>query len=181
MRNDGTIVRTLSAPMAGVNAAVRWWDTSEILAHCTKEASSVSQLWTVPLDGAAPTALTALNSGQGDDPGFKGDLGDGVAWDLPGGTFLQSAGACGTMFLSRLTADGHTHAGERARDPRQRASRGRERRQAGTPRQGGLRVAVQTRWSPTTHHQLLNRAARPTRQRWWCHRSDPLFGTELAR
>jgi TolB protein len=62
----------------------------------------------VPLDGSAPTALTAVNSGQGDDPGFGGDLGDGVAWQLPGGVFLQSAGACGSMFLSRLTADGHT-------------------------------------------------------------------------
>ena len=73
-----------------------------------RSASSASQLWTVPLDGSAPTALTALNSGQGDDPGFKGDLGDGIAWQLPSGTFLQSAGACGTMFLSRLTPDGHT-------------------------------------------------------------------------
>jgi hypothetical protein len=27
---------------------------------------------------------------------------------LPSGTFLQSIGACGTVFLSRLTPDGHT-------------------------------------------------------------------------
>ena len=62
--NDGTIVRTLVAPMSD--------------GECS-----------------APTALTALNSGQGDDPGFKGDLGDGIAWQLPSGTFLQSATACG--------------------------------------------------------------------------------------
>ena len=37
------------------------------------------QLWEVPLDGGAPTALTAVNSGQEDDPGFGGDIGDGVA------------------------------------------------------------------------------------------------------
>ena len=109
MRNDGTIVRTLAAPMPdGECRAVRWWTESVVLTHCAKEASSASQLWKVPLDGSAPTALTALNSGQGDNPGFKGDLGDGAAWQLPGGIFLQSAGACGTMFVSRLTADGHT-------------------------------------------------------------------------
>ena len=60
------------------------------------------------MDGGTSTALTALNSGQGDDPEFGSDLGDGIAWELPSGTFLQSAGACGTAFLSRLTADGHT-------------------------------------------------------------------------
>ena len=109
MGNDGTIVRTLSAPMSdGECRAVRWWSTNVVLAQCTKDRGSGSQLWTVPLDGSAPNALTALNSGQGDDPGFKGDLGDGIAWQLPSGTFLQSAGACGTMFLSRLTPDGHT-------------------------------------------------------------------------
>lgn len=109
MRNDGTIVRTLAAPMSdGECRAVRWWSADVVLSQCTKKAGSASQLWTVPLDGSAPTALTALNSGQGDDPGFKGDYGDGIAWQLPSGTFLQSAGACGTMFLSRLTPDGHT-------------------------------------------------------------------------
>ena len=55
----------------------------------------------MPVDGGTPTALTAVNSGQEDDPGFGGDIGDGIAWELPSGTFLQSAGACGTVFLSR--------------------------------------------------------------------------------
>lgn len=109
MRNDGTIVRTLATPMPdGSCRAVRWWTDDVVLTQCTEDRGSGSQLWTVPLDGSTPTALTALNSGQGEDPGFKGDLGDGVAWQLPSGTFLQSAGACGTMFLSRLTPDGHT-------------------------------------------------------------------------
>jgi hypothetical protein len=88
--------------------AVRWWTPAVILVHCSVEQSSAGQLWEVPLDGGAPTALTAVNSGQEDDPGFGGDLGDGVAWQLPSGTFLQSAGACGSMFLSRLTPDMHT-------------------------------------------------------------------------
>ena len=109
MDNDGTAERVLPSPMPNAYcSAVRWWTPTVILAHCTLEHSSAGQLWKVPLDGAASTALTAVNSGQRDDPGFGGDLGDGVAWQLPSGTFLQSAGACGTMFLSRLTADGHT-------------------------------------------------------------------------
>jgi hypothetical protein len=109
MGNDGLIQHTVPAPMAdGKCRAVRWWSADVVLTQCTEDHSFGSQLWTVPLDGSAPTALTAVNSGSGDDPGFKGDLGDGIAWQLPGGTFLQSAGPCGTSFLSRLTPDGHT-------------------------------------------------------------------------
>jgi hypothetical protein len=109
MSNDGKIVRTLPSPMPKAQCSpVRWWTSTVILANCTAERSSESQLWEVPVDGGAPTALTAVNSGQEDDPGFSGDIGDGVAWQLPSGTFLQSTGACGTMFLSRLTPDMHT-------------------------------------------------------------------------
>jgi len=106
--NDGTILRTLPAPMPNALCRpVRWWTPTVMLTHCTKEGSSASQLWEVPLDGGSPTALTAVNSGQQDDPGFAG-IDDGIAWKLPSGTYLESAGACGTMFLSRLTPDGHT-------------------------------------------------------------------------
>jgi TolB protein len=107
--NDGTILRTVPTPMANADCApVRWWAAEVVLARCSAEHGSATQLWRVPIDGGTPTPLTALNSGQGDDPGFGGDLGDGSAWELPSGTFLQSTGACGTAFLSRLTADGHT-------------------------------------------------------------------------
>jgi hypothetical protein len=109
MGNDGNIVRTLPTPMPNADCApVRWWAPTVVLASCSAEHGSGSQLWTVPTDGGAPTALTAVNSGQGDDPGFGNDLGAGIAWELPSGTFLQSPGACGTAFLSRLTPDGHT-------------------------------------------------------------------------
>ena len=54
------------------------------------------------------TPLTAVNPGNESDPGFGKDLGDTDAWQLPSGTFLQSMGACGSMFLSRLTPDMHT-------------------------------------------------------------------------
>ena len=63
----------------------------------------------MPIDGGAPTALTAVNSGQrATIQGSGNDCDNSIAWQLPSGTFLQSAGACGTAFLSRLTADGHT-------------------------------------------------------------------------
>lgn len=105
--NDGTIIRTLKSPMPkGRCSPVRWWTSTVILANCSADAGG--QLWEMPLDGGAPTALTAVNSGQGDDPGFAGDYGDGIAWQLPSGTFLQTAGACGTIHLSRLTPDMHT-------------------------------------------------------------------------
>lgn len=107
MGNDGRIIRTLPTPMAKAECAPsRWWTPTVILAHCTNDAGG--QLWKVPVDGSTPIALTAVNSGQGDDPGFAGDYGDGVAWELPSGTFLQTAGACGTVHLSRLTPDMHT-------------------------------------------------------------------------
>jgi hypothetical protein len=106
MGNDGAVIRELPSPMPGGQCdPVRWWTPAVILAHCT--ADSGSQLWRIPLDGAGPTALTAVNSGH-DDPGFNGDYGDSDAWQLPSGTFLQSAGACGSIFLSRLTPDRHT-------------------------------------------------------------------------
>ena len=60
-----------------------------------------------PIDGGAPAALTAPNTGQ-QDSGFGSDLHDAAAWQLPSGTFLQSLGACGTVFVSRLTPDMHT-------------------------------------------------------------------------
>jgi TolB protein len=107
MGNDGVVGRQLPMP-GGVAACspVRWWTPTVILASCG--AAKGSQLWQVPLDGGAPTALTAVNSGQEDDPGFGQDLADTDAWQLPSGTFLQSEGPCGTMFLSRLTPDMHT-------------------------------------------------------------------------
>jgi TolB protein len=107
MGKDGKIVRTLSSPMLHAECApVRWWSPTVILAHCENESGK--QLWKVPADGGPPTALTAVNSGQEDDPGFAGDLDDWAAYQLPSGTYLQSEGACGTVSLSRLTPDMHT-------------------------------------------------------------------------
>ncbi|MFG1934083.1 hypothetical protein ACGFK1_26095 [Mycobacterium sp. NPDC048908] len=105
--SDGKLIRRLPSPMSGAECEpVRWWTATVLLAHCGNDAGK--QLWKVPVDGGAATALTAVNSSQQDDPGFGGDLDDGVAFQLPSGTFLQSQGACGSIFLSRLTPDMHT-------------------------------------------------------------------------
>ncbi len=107
--NDGQVVRKLSAPMPEARCLpVRWWNPTVVLAHCTSLKTSANQLWELPLDGSGPTALTAVNSGKQNDPGFGSDLGDVDAWQLVSGTFLQSEGACGSSFLSRPTSDGHS-------------------------------------------------------------------------
>jgi hypothetical protein len=119
--NDGVVSRQLPMPVPLTGCSpVRWWTSTVILAFCgdtshstgvqcgTTSRSPGSQLWQVPLDGGAPTALTALNTGQRDDPRFGQDLSDTDAWQLPSGTYLHSDGACGSMFLSRLTPDKHT-------------------------------------------------------------------------
>jgi TolB protein len=102
--NDGVVGRALPMPEGVTDCSpVRWWTSTVILASCAAAHPSGSQLWQVPLNGAAPTALTAVNTGH-DGP----DYGDTNAWQLPSGTFLQSLGACGSIFLSRLTPDMHT-------------------------------------------------------------------------
>ncbi len=104
MGNDGTPGRALPVPDASSCTPTRWWDTDVALARCYGPDFTYSRLWLVPLDGAAPTALTAKNDGQHGD-----DLGDLNAWQLPAGTFLQATGGCGYQFLAKLNAaDGTT-------------------------------------------------------------------------
>jgi TolB protein len=108
MNNDGTIVRTLPAPMPKAYCApAKWWTPTTILAHCTAEGSAAEQLWTVPIDGGSAAPLTAVNT-HDDAPGFEGNYGNWTAYETTSGTYLPTAGACGTAFVSRLTADGHT-------------------------------------------------------------------------
>jgi hypothetical protein len=109
MGNDGSIVRTLSAPMPkAMCSPVKWWTTGVILTHCTVERSSAEQLWKVPLDGGKPTALTGVNPIEDNNPRFEDNLGNPSAVELPSGTFLPTMGACGTTFVSRLKPDGGT-------------------------------------------------------------------------
>ena len=82
--SEGKIIRTLPTPMADAKCTpVRWWAPNVVLANCSAEKGSGSQLWKVPVDGGASTALTAVNSGQGDDPGFGSDLATGSPGSCP--------------------------------------------------------------------------------------------------
>lgn len=106
--NDGSIVRTLAAPMPEAKCSpVKWWTPGVILTHCTQRGAG-EQLWKVPLDGGKPTALTGVNTHEENDPHFEDNLGNWNAYELPSGTFLPTAGPCGTAFVSRLTPDGGT-------------------------------------------------------------------------
>jgi Tol biopolymer transport system component len=103
MGNDGAAGKALSIAGQKNCSPTRWWDADStvVVAHCG--ISSQTQLWLVPIDGGTPTALTAPNYGQ-QGP----DYGDMTAWQLPAGTYLQAAGACGVIFLAKLNADGTT-------------------------------------------------------------------------
>ena len=104
MGNDGTPGRELPIPDASGCTPMRWWEIDVALARCYGPDFTYSRLWLVPVDGTAPTALTAKNDGQ-----LGEDLGDRSAWQLPAGTFLQATGGCGYQFLAKLNAtDGTT-------------------------------------------------------------------------
>ncbi|ORV54280.1 hypothetical protein AWC05_16820 [Mycobacterium florentinum] len=102
MGNDGVPGKTL--PLEGQKdcSPMRWWDAGSKIALARCGSSKGSQLWLVPIDGGTPTALTAPNDGRGPD------YGDLNAWQLPAGTFLQAAGACGVVYLAKLNDDGTT-------------------------------------------------------------------------
>jgi hypothetical protein len=103
MGNDGVAGNAL--PIAGQKdcTPTRWWDTGSRVALTRCNNSAGSQLWLVPIDGGTPTALTAPNTAQNGP-----DYGDLNAWQLPAGTYLQAAGACGVVYLAKLNADGTT-------------------------------------------------------------------------
>jgi hypothetical protein len=101
MGNDGTVVRTFSIPGVAHCIPLRWWDGelgATALVGCGSNLNDQPQLWLMPIAGGAPTALTAPNT-QG---------GDGNAWHVPAGTFVQTAYQCGTLVLEKLNADGTT-------------------------------------------------------------------------
>lgn len=106
MGNDGTPGKMLPIPDASHCSPTRWWDAGVAVARCDGTDFSYSRLWLVPVDGSAPTPLTAENNGsQGPS------VADLDAWKLPQGTFIQAAGGCGMVFLGKLNeADGTTTA-----------------------------------------------------------------------
>ncbi len=101
MGNDGTVGGTLSAPGVKQCSPDRWWDGESgktLLAHCNSDLMDQPQLWLMPIDAGAPTALTAPNPGKGD---FS-------AWQVPAGTFVQTAWQCSSYVLEKLDTDGTT-------------------------------------------------------------------------
>jgi hypothetical protein len=101
MGNDGTPGKGLPISGATDCGPARWWDASStVLTRCTGHGPA--RLWLVPISGQPPTALTAPLDGHGQD------LGDMNAWQLPAGTFVQDAGACGSEYLAKLSAVGGT-------------------------------------------------------------------------
>jgi len=102
MGNDGTPGKSLPVPEASNCTPLRWWEADVALTRCDGPDFSYSRLWLVPIDGAAPTPLTAKNDGTGQD------LADLNAWQLPAGTFVQAAGGCGFVYLAKLAKDGTT-------------------------------------------------------------------------
>lgn len=102
MGNDGTVGKAL--PVAGDASCspVRWWDNDAktVLANCDVR-NQPEQLWLVPVDGSAPTALTAPITDHSSH-----DNGDVDAWQLPAGTYVQYLGGCGAIYLGKLNPDG---------------------------------------------------------------------------
>jgi TolB protein len=104
--NDGAAGKALPIPGGTECGPLRWWDGklgTTVLATCSDSRVGARRLWLVPIDGGTPTALTAPNDGQ-----HGPNLGDRNAWQLPAGIFVQYAGACGTVELGKLNADGTT-------------------------------------------------------------------------
>ncbi|MGW0160671.1 hypothetical protein ACWDUN_15300 [Mycobacterium sp. NPDC003323] len=100
MGNNGRLRDHLPVPGPHTDCVpVRWWSSGAVLARCSNADSVGTQLWQVPLDGVAPTAVTDFKSGRRDD------YGDIAAWRLPAGSVVQSLGACGASHLSRVTPD----------------------------------------------------------------------------
>ncbi|CAN5867407.1 hypothetical protein BH09ACT7_BH09ACT7_23110 [soil metagenome] len=103
MGNDGTVGSIVSVRGLTRCSPLRWWDDVTVLAGCDVGDSDASQLWLVPIVDGVPTALTAPNNHQNGP-----DYADLTAFRVPAGTFVQAAGACGVVFLTKLNADGTT-------------------------------------------------------------------------
>lgn len=102
LSNDGQDLSFLAVSSSvGYCTPDRWWSATVLLVGCDPDGSGIQQLWLVPTSGATPTALTA-------SPPAAGDVGDLDAWQLPSGTYLQDAGACGYVYVAKLASDGLT-------------------------------------------------------------------------
>jgi TolB protein len=99
--SSGRLLKNLTVPAAVGCEPVRWWTAGEVLATCTTKSggSYDEHLYLVPANGARPAELTPFRTSSY-------DLGDFDAWRLPSGLYLQSFGACGTLEINKLAANG---------------------------------------------------------------------------
>jgi TolB protein len=92
VENTGAVEAQLPVPAAGVGCSVmRWWAPGEVLALCNSVTEST--FWAVPLSGAAPTSLVSSKEAP-----FN-------VWQVDGNFYAQE-GACSTLFIVKLNADG---------------------------------------------------------------------------
>jgi len=97
--NDGTVEQQVMVPGASWCNPVRWRARQVALASCAVNEAP-PQLWEIPTEGGAPTALTATPAPP--------DSGDMDAWQLPSGVYLQDASGCGSVYVAKLQPNGTT-------------------------------------------------------------------------
>ena len=96
MGNDGKPGSALPVADSIDCSPTRWWEPgSSVVAACQGPDYAYSRLWRVPINGDAPTPLTAVT-----DDSFGDYLGASSAWNLPAGTFVQAYGGCGYQYLA---------------------------------------------------------------------------------
>lgn len=146
LSGHGAVVRTLSLPHKC--SATRWWSAGTVLASCYTRLGG-TRLYAVPIDGSAPSALTATHGRH------SADLGDLDARVLGGTTYLEAAGPCGVVALARQRADGSA---SRVRVPESTGNvyllgtRGRRLvLQTGISCDGGGNQDAITHFDPSTH------------------------------
>ena len=97
--NAGGLIRHLYSP--ALCGAVRWWNSTTILASCAVANSDASRMWLIPVSGAQGRALTPPRSGRG------ADQGDDNLYRLSSGTYLDALGRhCGNSIVVRQEPHG---------------------------------------------------------------------------
>lgn len=97
---DGLEVGRFGGP-EGMSCGPRRVEGEAMIVVCTDPAGPFSRVWSFPLDGSAPTPLTAAAS---DGPN---DYGSFEVWTLPTGEqFVPRTGDCGSGGVDRMYPDG---------------------------------------------------------------------------
>jgi TolB protein len=106
--NDGTLRTALSTPSGRVCRPIRWWTADSVLAQCHIADPALQphphyfQLWLLPIDGSAGTALTALPT----EPVPPTDYGFEDAINTPSGVRLTRSPACDRYTVGALSSLG---------------------------------------------------------------------------